>query len=295
MTKRLTIFTSTFNRAYILPMLYESLCIQTCQDFEWLIVDDGSTDSTRLIIDEWIKENRINIRYLYQENAGKMMAHNKAVKESKAELFMCVDSDDHLSSETVVMDILSHWDNNIKLSKEMLDICGMIGYKQIGDIKECFPGGLKISHMYELYDKGFKGETALIIRNDVLAQYPFPYFEGEKFVTDVFIYDQIDQDYKFLLYPYDVQDCRYHEDGYTHNYMRLLFDNPKGFRAYHNQCVKFKKKGYWKSVICYIALSLRIGDKGLLTGSANLPLTLILFPLGVVKYFYDNYRLSKIK
>lgn len=64
--KRLTIFTPTHNRVYVLPKLYESLCVQTCQDFEWLIVDDGSTDDSKELVDEWIREGRIAIRYVYQ-------------------------------------------------------------------------------------------------------------------------------------------------------------------------------------------------------------------------------------
>ncbi len=80
--KRLTIFTPTYNRAYILPKLYESLCVQTCQDFEWLIVDDGSTDNTQKILDSWLEENRISMRYVLQENGGKMRAFNRAVSLS---------------------------------------------------------------------------------------------------------------------------------------------------------------------------------------------------------------------
>jgi len=75
---RLSLFTPTYNRAYILPKLYESLCKQTCNDFEWLIVDDGSTDNTKELVDEWIGEWRIAIRYVYQQNGGKMRAFNKA-------------------------------------------------------------------------------------------------------------------------------------------------------------------------------------------------------------------------
>lgn len=290
--KRLTIFTPTYNRAHILTKLYESLCVQTCKDFEWLVVDDGSTDNTRELVKEWEQEHIISVRYFYQENAGKMMAHNKAVKESQAELFMCVDSDDRLYTENVIADVLSFW-NQEKVTDNPA-ICGIIGYKQIEHKTECFPESMRIVHLSDLFEKGFSGETALIIKREVLAKYPFPYFEGEKFVTDVYVYDQIDRDYQFLLFPYTVQDCRYHDDGYSNHYMKLLFENPLGYRAYHNQCVLFKKKGYLKSVVCYIALSLRIRDERLFSNAANLPLTILLLPLGVMKYFYDNFRLSRL-
>ena len=290
--KRLTIFTPTYNRAYILPKLYDSLCEQTCQDFEWLIVDDGSTDLTKELVEEWRQEKKVKLIYIYQDNSGKMMAHNKAVQASKTELFMCVDSDDHLCSAQVVREIISYWDCHHKNSKD--DICGIIAYKKIGQNQMPFPEGMSIAHKSELPIKGFRGETALVFKRDVLEQYPFPSFIGEKFVTDVYIYDQIDQKYNFMLFPYYVQHCDYHEDGYSHNYMKLLFNNPQGFRAYHNQCVRFKKKGYLKSVICYVALSLRIGDRGMFRHAANKTLTVLLFPLGTLKYIYDNYRLSHV-
>ena len=94
--KRLTIFTPTYNRAYILPKLYDSLCEQTCQDFDWLIVDDGSTDHTKELVGDWIKEKKISIRYVCQENGGKMRAYNKAVSLTETELFVCIDSDVHV-------------------------------------------------------------------------------------------------------------------------------------------------------------------------------------------------------
>ena len=292
--KRLTIFTPTYNRAYILPKLYDSLCEQTCKDFEWLIVDDGSTDQTKEQIEEWRREEKVNIRYIYQDNSGKMMAHNKAVKESGGEFFMCIDSGDCLCSKWVVEDTLSYWDKQISMIDSPNHIGGLLGYKKIGDKKQNFPQGMQIAHLSELYEKGFCGETTLLFRRDILAKYLFPYFEGEKFVTDVYVYDQIDRVFKFLLFPYYMQNCEYQIGGYSNNYMKLLFDNPKGFRAYHNQCVKFRKKGFLKSGICYVALSLRIGDWKMILHASDKTLTILLFPLGILKYIYDNYRLSKL-
>ncbi len=292
--KRLTVFTATYNRAYILPKLYDSLCEQTCQDFEWLIVDDGSTDNTRELVDGWIHEKVISARYFYQENAGKMMAHNKAVNEAYGELFMCVDSDDHLNSESVVKDTLAFWDEqNEKLGDSSSDLCGLIAFKQIGQKIMSFPEGMMKAHLSELLAKGFRGETSTVYKRVILERYPFPYFPGEKFVPDFYLCDQIDRDYKLLLFPYYMQNCRYQVGGYSSDFVRLLYNNPCGYRAYRNQCIRFKKKGYLKDVICYVALSLRIRDGKMLSMAANLPMTLLLFPFGVLKYFYDNYRLSR--
>ena len=83
----LTIFTPTYNRAYILPKLYESLIKQTNKNFIWLIVDDGSDDNTEDIIKKWKEENYIDIEYIKQHNQGKHIAHNTGVDNCKTELF----------------------------------------------------------------------------------------------------------------------------------------------------------------------------------------------------------------
>ena len=101
-----TIFTPTYNRAYIIGKLYGSLLEQTDRNFEWLIVDDGSTDNTRELIGSFIREDRISIRYFRQENGGKHRAINRGVREAAGELFFIVDSDDQLTPEAVARDCL---------------------------------------------------------------------------------------------------------------------------------------------------------------------------------------------
>ena len=97
----ITIFTPTYNRKKTLPKLYESLKNQNDKDFEWLIVDDGSSDGTDKLIEEYKKENILNIRYFYKENGGKQRAVNFGVEKSQGEYFFIVDSDDFLSSDAV--------------------------------------------------------------------------------------------------------------------------------------------------------------------------------------------------
>ena len=99
--KILTIFTPAFNRAYTLEKLYNSLLVQTSKDFEWLIVDDGSTDNTEELVSDWIEEGKIKIRYYYQKNSGKQVAMNLGAEKCITELFDCVDSDDYLLPDAV--------------------------------------------------------------------------------------------------------------------------------------------------------------------------------------------------
>src|SRR5258708_39119995 len=89
-----TVFTPTFNRSQTLSRVYEGLRLQTFRDFEWLIVDDGSTDGTKELVEKWQTESSFPIRYIYQENQGKPAAFNRGVQEAQGELFLTLDSDD---------------------------------------------------------------------------------------------------------------------------------------------------------------------------------------------------------
>ena len=108
MMKTVTVFTPTYNRAYTLPKLYNSLCRQTSVDFMWLVVDDGSTDNTEELIKGWQEENKVLIEYHKQSNGGKMRAHNLGVKLCNSELFFCVDSDDYIS-DVAIEHIIDYW------------------------------------------------------------------------------------------------------------------------------------------------------------------------------------------
>ena len=291
--KRLTIFTPTHNRAYILPKLYESLCVQTCQNFEWLIVDDGSTDNSKELVDEWMGEGRIAIRYVYQQNGGKMRAFNKAASLADSELFVCIDSDDQLATEHVVDESFAYWDEhkNDALDKQ---VAGMVSLRLHKQRTKEIPGKLSHGSLHQICTN-YKGETTIFLLTDILRNYPYPSFEGENFITDVYIFDQMDEEYVFLFHPYFSQQCAYQKDGYTFNYRHLLFKNPRGHREYHAQRIRLKKENWIKSVICYISMSLFVRDHTLFSKSPNLFMTVLLYPLGCMKYLYDRYMLSREK
>lgn len=293
MKPQLTIFTPTYNRGYILPKLYDSLCTQTCKDFEWLVVDDGSTDNTSELLFIWTRQNKIIIRTVSQENGGKMRAYNHAVGLAKGELFVCVDSDDILASETVVADSLKFWNQHCN-EKSIKPLAGMVSFKispkgkGFIHVKE----GFEIKSSEDIY-RMYTGEHTDFVRTQILKNFPYPVFRGEKFTTDVYIFRQMDEEYNFLLHPYYSQNCQYHDDGYTKSYRRILFENPKGYRELHALSIRLKKSGYWRSIICYISISLFIRDHTLFSRADNLPLTIFLYPLGCLKYLYDRFMLIK--
>ena len=101
MRKTITVFTPTYNRRNTLPALYKSLVEQTNKEFTWLIVDDGSSDGTEDIVAKWMLEGFVDIKYIRQENGGKMRAHNKGVQICDTEYFVCIDSDDFIVFDAI--------------------------------------------------------------------------------------------------------------------------------------------------------------------------------------------------
>lgn len=287
---KMTIFTPTYNRKYILPKLYNSLCEQECKDFVWLIVDDGSTDGTEETVRSWISEGMIDIQYHYQQNGGKTRAHNKGVMLCDTELFVCIDSDDYLSSPSVIKDTLCFWEENESQAK-LPTTSGMVSYrKMLSGFQAQFPENVTLSTLSGLYDAGYNGETTLVFKTEVLKKYLFPEVDGEKYMTEAYLYDQLDEKFKLLVFPYYSQDCEYQPDGITSNAWDVLFKNPKCYRMYYNQCIKLKKGNKSRNMRMYIACSLIANDGKTLSSSDFKPYLLLMLPLGVYQYYRLKHR-----
>lgn len=297
----LTIFTPTYNRAHTLPRLYDSLCRQTNKNFKWLIVDDGSEDDTKNVIKKWKIENKISIKYLYQTNGGKMRAHNRGVLECDTELFLCVDSDDYLVDNATTL-IYDHWNKTTAGIIAYESIAGIIAYKAISGIVADSPSIVcefpkcDSCTMFGLYEQGFKGDTSLVYRTSILQEHLFPEIEGEKFIGEDYIYNQIDEKYQLSILREPLIVCEYLPDGYTCNWNKLYISNPKGWAMYYNQKSKYYKISKHKLVLVayYIAFSI-IGHRKHIVCSSESPwLTLICLPLGVVHYLKKKKLYSKI-
>ena len=292
--KKLTVFTPTYNRAYLLPQLYKSLTEQTSKAFTWIIVDDGSTDDTGSLVSGWINEQVIDIVYIKQENGGKMKAHNVGVEHTKTELFVCVDSDDWLVPTSVEM-IINEWS---KLSQESKSrIAGIIAYRGKNEyevMETAFPTGCSESGLYQLYEAGFRGETTLIFKTEIIKRYPFPIIEGEKFITEAYIYDQIDWKYSYYLLPVIIIVCEYRNDGLTRNSLKLKFENPCGHTAYHLQCANYKKS-VKKKIIHYIRANCfrhKTVEKDIPVKPSNKIFYNLMYPAGLLLFCYKNLRLK---
>lgn len=234
---RLTVFTPTYNRRDLLARAYESLKRQTSKDFEWLIVDDGSTDCTDDYVKAWIDEGVIPIRYHYRENGGKMRAHNTGVSLSHTDLFMCLDSDD-LLTDTAVADMLAAYDLAVGRAGDGKPVGGVVAHKGKSETdllgEKEFPD-VETSTLYGLYLKGFSGETTLMYETRLLRMFPFPEIEGEKYVPEDYIYDKIDEVCVLAVLPRIVTVCEIVGDGYTESVRKLRRENVNAWYLYYEQ------------------------------------------------------------
>lgn len=235
--KDITVFTPTYNRGKLLQRLYESLCKQTNQNFIWIIIDDGSTDETSEIVKKFILDEKINIEYLYQKNSGKHVAHNKAVKMAKTELFFCVDSDDYLTDKAIQL-ILEKW-NSVEHKDNIGGIVAYRGYDETSIIGNVFPNENGIDSLTNLHQNGKVGDTALIFRTDVLREYPFPCFENEKFLRESIAYDMIDKKYNLIILKKIIYIGEYLSNGLSKNATNYEMASPKGAALYRYN--EFKK------------------------------------------------------
>ena len=285
--KTLTVFTPSYNRAYTLHKCYESLLRQTSKDFTWLIVDDGSSDNTKELVDSWINENKIEINYIYQENQGMHGAHNTAYKNIKTELNVCIDSDDYMPDDAVEK-IISFW--NINKRSDLAGIMALDAYTDGKVIGDRFPSVLKESTYFNIYNKyGLKGDKKLIYRSELTTQYPYPIFEGEKYVSLAYKYAKLDSKYKLALMNEVVCNVEYMEDGSSLNMLKQYRRNPKGFAFIRidnmknpNASLNFK----FKECIHYVSSNFISKNKNYLKESPCKILTILAIPVGYVLYRY---------
>lgn len=297
MNELLTIFTPTYNRSYVLKNLYNSLLNQNNYNFIWLIVDDGSTDDTRLLVENWIKEDLINIRYIYQLNQGKHIAHNTGISNCNTELFFCVDSDDYLLNNAVES-ILEEYKNikNLKNISGILTIrINRLTKLPIG--KTYLPNNIKYASLGDLYEKyKFKGDTSLVFKTSILKQYLFPKIDGEKFIGEEYLYCQLDKYYKLLISDKEYYVCEYLDDGYTKNIFKTIYNNPKGYMELKKMKLSLSKdKSFfvrYKEASLYIVGCFLSKEKSFLRKSSDKFITILAIPLAICIYFV---RFTNIK
>lgn len=240
MKKQITVFTPTYNRAHTLPRLYQSLCEQEFTDFEWLVVDDGSVDNTRELIDGYLKENRIAIKYVSQPNGGKHRAINRGVGQAEGYLFMIVDSDDYLTHTKVLGSIA----DQISFLRASSDFCGVVGNKVFEDdtvIGTTIGDDILDTTFIDYREKyKVKGDREEVIKLEVMRAFPFPETPGENFCPEGLIWNRMATKYKarYINQPY--LTCEYLPGGLSDNIKRLRQNSPRAFMNYYGEYLRHK-------------------------------------------------------
>jgi glycosyltransferase involved in cell wall biosynthesis len=287
MAPMLTVFTPTYNRAYTLHLCYESLVRQTCKDFIWLVVDDGSTDGTKELVDTWKAKKEIQIQYYYQENQGMHGAHNTAYRLIDTELNVCIDSDDYMP-DNAVEKIISFWKK--QGDKKYAGIVGLDANREGAIIGTSMPNSLQKATLSELYGKHkVKGDKKLVYRSELTKSTPpYPIFPGEKYCPLSYKYILIDQECPLLIMNEVLCHVEYLEDGSSMNIIKQYQKNPKGFSFFRKEAMKYAPsyKERFRETIHYVSSSLMLKNYKFLFESPKKATTLLAIPFGIGLFLY---------
>lgn len=289
----ITVFTPAFNRAHTIWRTYQSLCRQTCKDFIWMVIDDGSTDNTAELVLKWKENSEFEIIYIYQQNQGMHGAHNTAYQNITTELNVCIDSDDYMPDDAIEL-ITKFWR---KIGSDKY--AGIIGLdvdlnQQI--IGTEFPNNLKETTLTDFYANGGKGDKKLVYRTEVIKKYPeYPIFDNEKYVGLAYKYMLIDQNYTLLTINRPLVVVEYQQDGSSNNMLHQYWNNPKGFAFYRKTEMVLAPtlKRRFMSCIHYVSSSIISKNKNFIKESPKKLLTILSILPGFGLFLYIKFKIKQ--
>lgn len=287
--KTLTVFTPTFNRAHTLSRTYKSLCNQTCKDFEWLIIDDGSTDNTEILVKNWIDESIIPIRYIKKKNGGLATGYITAFANIDSELNVCIDSDDFMPENAVEI-IVKTWKERGSGRQDIAGIRGLDFYIEGGPIGGYFTD---LSEMtYWDLSKSHTGDTKLAIRTDLLKKLPeMKIYPGEKNANPSYYFWQIPQ--KYILVNENLCWVDYQSNGMAAGIFRQYKNSPNSFALYRrmlleHKAVPFKRK--FIEAIHYVSSCIFARQWDMISTSPRKIMTIAAFIPGCLLNAYVRYK-----
>ena len=289
----LTVFTPTYNRAHLIGRVYESLCQQTCQDFEWLVIDDGSTDNTREVIARYIAEQRIAIRYIWKENGGLYTGYNTAYANITSPLNVCIDSDDFMPENAVEL-ILQTWNED---GGEQY--AGIIGLDFYADKKQpiggYFPENLQEVSLNEISEKGlYKGDAKQVMRSDLTRTAIIEEdFHGEKDFNPYSMVFQAANSLPLLVINDNLCFVDYQPTGMAANIYKQYYRSPWSFMKMRQIEMTVGSKSICNLLrlnIHYVSSCLIARNKHWLKDSPKPLLTLLMSPLGFLLFCFILWK-----
>jgi glycosyltransferase involved in cell wall biosynthesis len=251
-----TVFTPTYNRAHTLHRAYDSLRAQTFRDFEWIVVDDGSTDNTPELVGEWVKTAAFPIRYFQQPNSGRHIADNLTVREARGELLVSVDSDDALV-ENALERVWRVWHGIPAI--ERAHFIGIVGHCRdqngnlIGHLFPKDPFDTDFREFAFTY-RSFGGQKWQVSRADLSREYLTAEIAGTNYVPEGVTGLQAARKYKIrcvneVFRIYYVND---NETGATLTSRRNIAKSAPGRTYYYLWLLNHEMDYFWRSPAPFI-------------------------------------------
>ncbi len=284
-----TVFTPTYNRGYILPELYRSLQQQTYVDFEWMIVDDGSSDETETLVAQWQNEkNAFQIIYIKKENEGKPRAINTGLEKAAGRYFFIVDSDDHLYP--YALEKMSGWCREIDDIPNIIGAGAARGYPDGTYMKGIPPdipqnGYIDASNLERKY-YNLDADMCEAYKTELFRKFPMATWPGEKFAPEQISINEIAlSGYQVRWHPDIIYVCEYLPDGLTRGSFCLEKNNPMGYAMMYNHMLRYptlSKKQKFFAACQHIALSCCGNHPGYIWKSKHMGYTILALPMGLV-------------
>lgn len=293
--KAITVFTPTFNRAHLLPRLYESLCRQTNQQFKWLVIDDGSSDGTKELVESWMEENKIEIQYYFKENGGMHTGHNAAYRLIETELNVCIDSDDYMPEDAVEL-ILKTW-NSIQNKDRYAGIIGLDALSDGTIIGTEMPEGVKNGSYYDLYSTHkVQGDKKFVLKTDEVKKYPlYPEYENEKLVPLGILYIMMGEDKPYIFLNQILCIVEYQAGGSSNTIFKQYKQSPRGF-AYARKIGKKHSKSFYnkfKNSVHLVSSAIFAKNPKLIFENPLVYLNILAIPFGILLNIYIRAKISK--
>lgn len=257
---KITVFTPTYNRAHIIEQLYRSLQRQTCTDFEWLVVDDGSGDRTEVLFQDWAGEpNPFPIRYFRQDNGGKCSAINRGLELARGELFFTVDSDDYLTDDAIEKVIA--WEKSLPKDGTYCGLAGNLGTSAHDTPNRIFDEPYLDGTALERYGI-VDGERAMVFYTDLHRKYPYPIFPGEKFMTEAVVWNRMAADgYRIRFFNDIIWIYEYQEDGLTKSGSSIFLNNPRGYGLWLREKAQYENASPISKVKMYYTFTCDLASR----------------------------------
>ena len=296
--KFISVLTPTYNRGYIIHEAYESLLSQTDTNFEWVIVDDGSTDDTQKIVQKFIDSKKIGIKYIVKKNGGKHTAINEGLKHVTGDYTIVLDSDDYLKDNAVEL-IQKYW-KKYESNEKISDLSFLKYTRANKNMSRGYNDEIVISNTIDFrHNKKFTGEMCEVYRTDVLKKYPFPVFKGENFLSEAIVTSKMAFDYDTVFINKPIYVADYLPDGLTQNSLITRYKNPIG--ALENAKLfmdkRFNLKIRMKNSILYSGFSFVAKRKisQIIKNNDYKLLTVFFLPGGVMFNIYISRKMKQGK